>query len=181
MIKLSAWRCGFLALISLVLALAVSGCATTGAIDPLDAYIPPNIVIQPPDPQLPPHIAAMLGVWTGQMTSHNGFYIGRHAFVVQHISPTPRDFYYCTANICINGYGYIAHTFMSRQERRFKEAFWTDVVIEPDGLIRIKFRQGSVRYYLMQPGLKWMRAEWTWMADWYWNATLTRTKTNKGD
>jgi hypothetical protein len=176
----ASWNQRFLLFTCLALAVISFGCATTGnsSSDPLDAPLPSNLTIQPPDPQLPPHIAAMLGVWTGQMSSLNGFFKGRHALVIQSISPVPRVYDECPNNhACLKGYGYRARAFMSyRAPWDNRKGFWLDVVIESDSVINVVWirGEGRTKYYLMSPGLKWIRADWTWRVDDYGYATLSR-------
>ena len=171
----ASWRYQVLcSLIYLVLAVISIGCATT-APDSLDAPLPSNLSIQLPDPEVPAHIAGMSGIWTGQMSSGNGFFMGRHALVIQSISSAPVNYVRCNPGLCSSGYGHVARAFMSYRAPWDKgTSFWFDLVIEPDGVIHLGLREGKVKYFLMSPGRKFLRAEWTWRADSYGYSTLER-------
>jgi hypothetical protein len=75
----------------LFLVILLAGCSTAS----LDAPIPQDIAIQPPRPELPAPIAALSGVWTGQITGLAGNYLGRHTLIVQSISPIPENVSNC--------------------------------------------------------------------------------------
>jgi hypothetical protein len=153
-----------LLLICLALAVMSIGCATTS----LDAPLPKDLSVEPPASDIPPHIAALSGIWTGPISSLMGRYVGGYAVVVLGIYSA-------------NSVGeYPARVLFSRRYvNGGSSTAERSVMIRPDGVFYVEFgsRFGTSRQkHFLIGDRSMMRMENTQTADQYTYAILRRAQ-----
>ncbi len=161
-VSAAVWRYRFMFLTCLVLMMGFVGCATMAS----DPPFPPKVTVVPPGPEIPKVVAAMSGVWSGQVSMSYGAHVGWHAFIVHEIYPA-------------NDAGvYLARvTLVWWRSTRGNHSWTRTTYIQPDGAIRIDdLTRGFARYVpkIAVSGGQFIQANWTWSADNYGSAVLTR-------
>ena len=156
----------FLFVACLVLITAFVGCTTMAPDDP---PFPPKATIQPPGSQIPKAVADISGIWSGQVTAQSGRFVGWFALVVNEISPVNSAGLY-PARVTLVWWHSVGGNSANSSWMRSAE-------IQSDGSIFIPdLTKGSVRYFPARAmnGELFIRARWTWSADAYGSANLTR-------